>query len=66
MADGMRTIGLEKGQLPGVMLSVLKSSKWVTWQRDQKSLKTEMLQMGWEEEEGFLGGRFQCKARKTF
>lgn len=66
MADGMRTIDLEKGQLPGVMLSVLKSSKWVTWQRDQKSLKTEMLQMGWEEEEGFLGGRFQRKARKTF
>lgn len=30
-----------------------------------KSLKTEMLQMGLEEEE-FPAGRFQLKARKTF
>jgi len=67
-ADGMRTIDLEKGQIPGVMVSALKSPKWVTWQGEQrlKSLTTEIPQMGWEEEEEFLGGRFQLKARKTF
>ena len=64
----MRTIDLEKGQIPGVMVSALKSTKWVTWQGEQrlKSLTTEIPQMGWEEEEEFLGGRFQLKARKTF
>lgn len=32
----MRTIDLKKGQIPGVMVSVLKSSKGVTQQREQR------------------------------
>ena len=31
-----------------------------------KSLTAELVQMEWEEEEEFPGGRFQLKARKTF